>query len=88
MITRELGSAVLWLGVATFVGGALLWRYATRPGRSGPQWLGKLGVAMSSLGVGTLAMTQGGLGWAISSICFSLIAIVYLVTILWELMRK
>jgi hypothetical protein len=88
MSLRDPSSAILMLGVVTFMGGALLWRYAARPGRTGPPWLGRLGMAMASLGIGTLAMTQSGLAWAISSICFSLIAIVYLVTILWELLRK
>jgi hypothetical protein len=88
MSLRDPGNAILWLGVATFMGGALLWRYSARPGRPGPPWLGRLGLAMASLGIGTLAMTQAGLAWAISSICFSLIAIVHLVTILWELLRK
>jgi hypothetical protein len=74
--------------VHTVVAGALLWRYAAKPGRRGPPWLGRLGLAMGSLGLGTLAMTQRGLGWTISSICFSLIAIIYLVSVLYEQLRR
>ncbi len=88
MLLRQLGSGLLWLGVLTFVTGALLWRYAARPARAGPPWLGRLGLAMSSLGLGTLAMTQRGLGWTISSICFSLIAIIFLVLVLLEQLRR
>lgn len=84
-----LGSGpLLWLGVVVFVSGGLVLRYATREPRRAPRWIARLGVAMGALGLGTMAMTQPGLGWAISSICFSLIAIIYLVAILIELLKR
>lgn len=83
-----LANPVLWLGILTFVSGGLLFRFAKGEGGRGPSWLPRLGLAMGALGLATLAMTQRGLPWAISSICLSVIAIVYLVSILVELLRR
>lgn len=79
---------LLWLGVITFLVGALVWHFARTGRLRGPAWLTRLGVGMASLGVATLALTQPGLGWMISSICFSLIAIIYLLSIIVELLRR
>ena len=82
----------LWLGVASFLAGATLLFLAT-PGLAGgargrPAWLQRLGGAMGALGLSVLASTRPGLGWSVSSICFSLIAIVLLITVLRAQIRK
>lgn len=80
----------LWLGTTTFLLGAALWWLAsqTARGRLWPTWTRRLGVALLSLGLSTLAQTQSGLWWRISSMCFSLVAIVLLVWVLRENMRR
>jgi hypothetical protein len=78
----------LWIGIATFLTGVALWYRSMRiPGR-GPPWLGRLGLGTSALGVSTLAMTQQGISWIVSSICFSLVAIVLLVSVIAETFRR
>lgn len=88
MNSPALSNPLLWLGITVFVSGGLLFRFARREPRRGPPWLARLGLAMGALGIATLAMTQQGLPWTLSSICFSIIAIVYLATVLIELLRK
>jgi hypothetical protein len=83
-----LANPVLWLGILVFVSGGLLFHFARREPTRGPTWLPRLGLAMGALGLATLAMTQQGLPWAISSICFSVIAIVYLASVLIELLKR
>jgi hypothetical protein len=78
----------LWIGIVTFVVGVGLWyRSQLAPGR-GPPWLGRLGLGAGALGVSTLAMTQDGLAWTISSICFSLVAIALLGAVIVEALRR
>ena len=83
----------LWLGVATFLVGATLLFLATpalagaRAGRR-PAWVQHLRAAMGALGIAVLASTRPGLGWSVSSICFSLIAIILLATVLRAQVRR
>ena len=82
----------LWLGVAAFLAGATL-LFLTTPGlargaRGRPAWLQRLAGAVGALGLSVLASTRPGLGWSVSSICFSLIAIVLLVTVLRAQIRR
>jgi hypothetical protein len=78
----------LWIGIITFVAGIALWyRSQSAPGR-GPPWLGRLGLGAGALGISTLAMTQPGLSWTISSICFSIVAIVLLGYVIAEALRR
>ena len=78
----------LWIGIVTFVAGVGLWYRTQRaPGR-GPPWLGRLGLGAGALGMSTLAMTQPGLSWTISSICFSIVAITLLAWVIVEALRR
>jgi hypothetical protein len=82
----------LWVGVVTFVVGAVVWFVTGAP--FGPRrpvrapWIPRLGLALSSLGLSVLASTRPGLSWSISSICFSLIAIILLVWVLRDNLRR
>lgn len=78
----------LVLGVLTFVGGATLWYVANRDRELLPEWVMRLALGLTALGLSTLARTQQGLAWSISSICFSLIAIIMLASVVLEMLRK
>ena len=83
----------LVIGSAAFVLGALLW-FLTRGRASasaphGPaSMLPRVGLALAALGLSTLASAQPGVAWSISSICFSLVAIVLIVTVLRDSLRR
>jgi hypothetical protein len=83
----------LWLGVVTFLVGAAVWfftgaRFGPAARRDGADWVPRFGLALGALGLSVLASTQPGLSWTISSICFSLIAIILLVWVLIETVRR
>ena len=89
----------LWLGVATFVAGAIVWfltgasfgpaaRRARAADAPRAAWIARFGIALSALGLSVLASTQPGLSWTISSICFSLIAIILLLWVLRDNLRR
>ena len=83
----------LWIGATTFLVGAALWfavggRFGAPEGRGGPTWLPRLGLALGALGLSVLASTRPGLSWAISSICFSIVAIVLLAWVLRDNLRR
>ena len=78
----------LVLGVLTFVGGATLWYVANRDRELLPEWVMRLALGLTALGLSTLARTQQGLAWSTSSICFSLIAIIMLASVVLEMLRK
>ena len=78
----------LWIGIITFVVGVALWYVSQRTPRRGPPWLGRLGLGAGALGISTLAMTQPGLSWTISSICFSVVAIALLGWVIVEALRR
>lgn len=89
----------LWLGVATFVAGAIVWFLtgasfgpAARRARTGapprPVWLPRFGAALSALGLSVLASTQAGVSWAVSSIGFSIVAIILLLWVLRDNLRR
>ena len=74
---------------ATLVVGAILLWFASRHERTRvPRWVPTLAVAMGALGISTAAASQPGLGWSISSICFSLIAIILIVTVIRDMLRR
>ena len=74
---------------ATLIVGAILLRVASRRERTRvPRWVPTLAVAMGALGLSTAAASQPGLGWSISSICFSLIAIILIVTVIRDMLRR
>lgn len=78
----------LTLGLTLLAGAALLFITSRRERARVPQWVPVLAVAIASLGLSTLATTRPGLAWSISSICFSLIAIVLILVVIREILRR
>ena len=78
----------LWVGIATFLLGAALWGRSQWGRKPVPPWLARLGLGTAALGVSTLAITQQGIEWTISSISFSLIAIVLIGWVVLENFRR
>jgi hypothetical protein len=74
-------NARLWVGIATFLVGALLLAPSSRGPRSPHRT--SLAIGLGALGLATLASTQPGVGWSISAISFSVISIV----MLWRVLR-
>ena len=81
------------VGVVTFVLGAVIW-FFTGAGfgpaarRPAVPWVPRFGLALGALGLAVLASTQPGASWAVSSISFSIIAIVLLVWVLLDNLRR
>jgi hypothetical protein len=74
---------------ATLIVGALLLWFASRRERSRvPRWVPTLAIAIASLGVSVAVATQRGIGWSISSICFSLIAIILILAVIRDMLRR
>jgi hypothetical protein len=80
------------VGAVAFVAGAALW-YFTRerpvadpraPSASFP----RIGLAMGALGLAVLASSQRGFGWSVTAICYSVIAIVLLVRVVRDSLRR
>jgi hypothetical protein len=78
----------LVLAATLVVGAILLWLASRRERARVPRWVPTLAVAMGALGLSTAAASQPGLGWSISSICFSLIAIILIVTVIRDMLRR
>jgi hypothetical protein len=78
----------LVLAATLVVGAILLWFASRRERTRVPRWVPTLAVAMGALGISTAAASQPGLGWSISSICFSLIAIILIVTVICDMLRR
>lgn len=79
----RLSLALLLIG-----GGLVLWLASQRERASVPPWMPRLALALGALGVSTLAATRPGVSWSISSICFSVIAIVLIATVLRDILRR
>ena len=74
---------------ATLIVGALLLWFASRRERSRiPQWVPTLAIAIGALGISVAVASQPGVGWSISSICFSLIAIILIVVVIRDMLRR
>ncbi len=78
----------LWIGIATFFAGAALWARSQWSAAAAPRWLARLGLGTAALGLSTLAMTQPGMAWTVSSICFSVVAIVLIGWVVVETLRR
>lgn len=83
----------LWLGIITFLAGAILWFRTgatfSAPGHAArPPWVPRLGVALGAFGISTMASTRTGVSWSISSICFAIVAIVLLIWVLRDNLRR
>jgi hypothetical protein len=66
----------------------MLWYVAQRDRELVPAWVMRLAAGLTALGLSTLARTQEGLAWSISSICFSLIAIILIGSVVLEMLRR
>lgn len=78
----------LTLAATLLVGAVLLWAASRWERQRVPPWVPVLAVAIAALGLSTAASTQVGIAWSISSICFSLIAIVLIIVVIREILRK
>ena len=78
----------LWLGIVTFIAGAVLWYVSNRERALVPAWVPRLGVGVTALGLSTMASTQPELGWKIFSIALSLVAITMILSVLRENLRR
>jgi hypothetical protein len=78
----------LWIGFATIAIGLTLVVTSRLEREAVPAWLPRLAVAVTSLGAGTLASTRPGVGWSFASIGFSLVAIVLLLLVIRDTLRR
>jgi peptidoglycan/LPS O-acetylase OafA/YrhL len=76
------------LAATLIVGAALLWFTSRRERSRVPQWVPTLAVAIASLGISVAVASRPGIGWSISSICFSLIAIILIVTVIRAILKR
>jgi hypothetical protein len=76
------------LTVTLVVGAALLWFASRREQSRVPRWVPTLAIAIASLGVSVAVASQPGIGWSISSICFSLIAIILILVVIREILKR
>ena len=78
----------LALSLTLLIGAALLWVVSKRERAKVPAWVPTLAIAIAALGLSTAASTRVGLAWSVSSICFSIIAIVLILLVLREILRR
>lgn len=76
------------LTVTLVVGAALLWLASRREQSRVPRWVPTLALAIASLGVSVAVASQPGIAWSISSICFSLIAIILILVVIREILKR
>lgn len=78
----------LWIGIITFVAGMTLIASSRRDAAVAPLWLRRLAYAVTALGLGTLAATRPGFWWSASSIALSIVAIVLLLGVIRDSLRR
>ncbi|HET7458523.1 MAG TPA: hypothetical protein VFJ74_12810 [Gemmatimonadaceae bacterium] len=78
----------LWIGTITFVAGLTLLLTSRLERAYVPAWMPRIALAVTALGAGTLAATRPGIAWSVSSMSFSLIAIILLVGVIRETLRR
>ena len=78
----------LALAATLLVGAAVLWLASRRERSRIPAWVSPLAVAIAALGLSVAAASRPGVGWSISSICFSLIAIILILMVLRDMLRR
>jgi peptidoglycan/LPS O-acetylase OafA/YrhL len=76
------------LAATLVAGAALLWLASRREQSRVPRWVPTLAIAIASLGVSVAVASQPGIGWSISSICFSLIAIILILVVIRDILRR
>ena len=78
----------LTVGIVMVLGGALLFLSSRLERSHVPSWLPRLALGIVSLGLSTLAILKPGLSWSISSISFSLVAIVLIAWVISDILRR
>ena len=78
----------LALAATLLVGAGLLWIASRRERSRIPPWVSPLAIAIGALGLSVAAASQQGVGWSISSICFSIIAIVLILIVLRGMLKR
>jgi hypothetical protein len=76
------------LAATLLVGAALLWLASRREAARVPAWVPTLALAIASLGVSVGVASRPGIGWSISSICFSLIAIILILVVIRDMLKR
>jgi hypothetical protein len=76
------------LAATLVVGAVLLWLASRREQSRVPRWVPTLAIAIAALGISVAVASQPGIGWSISSICFSLIAIVLILVVIREILKR
>ena len=77
-----------WVGLTTLIAGIALLVSSRLERGSVPSWLPRLAAAITALGLGALAATRTGLAWSIVSIVSSIVAIVLLMLVIRENLRR
>ena len=78
----------LTLAATLLIGAIALWLASRHEKSRVPKWVPTLAVAIGALGLSTAAASQPGIAWSISSICFSLIAIILILLVIREILRR
>lgn len=78
----------LALAATLIIGALLLWFTSRRERSKVPRWVPPLAIAIGALGLSVAASSQPGVGWSISSICFSLIAIILILTVIRAILKR
>jgi peptidoglycan/LPS O-acetylase OafA/YrhL len=78
----------LALSATLVIGAALLWLASRRERSRIPPWVSPLAIAIGALGLSVGASSQPGIGWSISSICFSVIAIVLILMVIRDILKR
>ena len=77
-----------WVGLVTLLAGVAL-LVTTRLEREAlPRWMPRLATAVCALGLATLAARQPGVWWSVSAIAFSLVAIILLILVIADNLRR
>ncbi len=76
------------LAATLVVGALLLWLASRREQSRVPRWVATLAIAIASLGISVAVASQPGIGWSISSICFSLIAIILILVVIRAILKR
>jgi uncharacterized membrane protein len=87
LLTRVELPASSVLSATLIVGSIVLWLVARREHVRIPRWVPTLALAIGSLGISVGVASRPGIGWSISSICFSLIAIILIIVVLRDILR-
>ena len=78
----------LTLAATLLIGAALLWLASRRERSRIPRWVPSLAIAIGALGLSVAASSRPGIGWSISSICFSVIAIVLILLVIRDILKR